>query len=114
MGKKIATVFWGLVSAFAFILGVITFLYAASVPGRYNLYSASAVQISQVYSEATYHALMGIGAILIALFIQLISHFDAPNRNPQLTAIASELEETKKLVARVGALIQTSKKPPKP
>lgn len=114
MGKKIAKIFWGLFSAIAFIAGSLTILYAASIPGRYNLYSASAVQISQVYSEATYHALMGIGAILIATFIQLLSHFDAPGSNPQLTAIATELGETRKLIARIGTMIWESRQPPAP
>ncbi len=51
----------------ATILGVLLLIFAAFTPSRYSLGFASAVQVSQVYSEAAFYALLGIGALLFAI-----------------------------------------------
>ncbi len=47
----------------------LVFLYdAVTLPYRFNLFDASAIQITQVYSEATYNAVMVVALMVVALF----------------------------------------------
>ena len=48
------------------LAGVYFFMNALTIPARYTLSAASAVQITQVYSEATYNGIMAVAAFTLA------------------------------------------------
>ena len=48
------------------IVGLGALLYAFLLPKSYSLSTASAVQATQIYTEAGYWALLGIGALIFA------------------------------------------------
>lgn len=53
----------------AWLGGVVLFVVAFTTPGKYPLAQASAPQVAQVYSEATYYAILAVGAFLAGLFL---------------------------------------------
>ena len=109
MVRKITKVIFSLFSLLAFMAGVLTLFYAAGIPGRYNLYSASAVQATQVYSEATYSVLLALGYLLTAVFIQLLIYFDAAGEKSQIQSMSNEVHETRIMVGRIGGFLQKNK-----
>lgn len=106
MLRKIGIALFQLLSMIAFTVGFIYLLNAASIPGSYRLFNASAVQITQVYSEATHTALLGLGYLLVAIFIQLALYFGYPRENTQISDLHDEVFELKKLVGRIGSMLQ--------
>lgn len=49
--------------------GIVLFVIAFITPGKYPLALASAPQVAQVYSEATYYAALSVAAFLAGLFL---------------------------------------------
>lgn len=49
--------------------GVVLFIIAFITPNKYAMLSASAVQTTQVYSEALYYAGLAIAAFLSGVFL---------------------------------------------
>lgn len=62
-----------LISAVALLAGLALLGVAFITPRNYNLAAASAVQVSQVYGEATYYAVMGVGVLLFAILLAVAS-----------------------------------------
>lgn len=62
-----------LLSAIALMWGVITFFTALGIPNRYSLYGASAVQATQVYSEATFLIAQAIALFVFVGVMQLVT-----------------------------------------
>jgi hypothetical protein len=60
-----------LVSALLLAWGIFTFFSASAFPGEYSLYDASAVQITQVYSEATFLMLKAVTLFVLAAVLQI-------------------------------------------
>jgi hypothetical protein len=58
-------------SAIALFWGVITFFTALMFPGRYSLYDSSAVQVTQVYSEATFLMVQAIALFVFGGVLQV-------------------------------------------
>lgn len=54
------------VSALALVGGSALFALALLTPSKYSLSGASAVQISQVYAESTYYAVLAVAAFALA------------------------------------------------
>lgn len=51
-------------------------LYAFIFPAGYNLATASAPQVTQVYSQATYYGVLAIAAGIVGLFLVMTSGRD--------------------------------------
>lgn len=62
--------FVNLLSAVALLAGIGALVYAFTTPGRYALIEASAIQITQVYAEATLYAVIAVGILLVAVVLQ--------------------------------------------
>jgi hypothetical protein len=60
-----------LVSALLLAWGVFTFFSASGFPEQYSLYDASAVQITQVYSEATFLMVKAIALLALVAVLQI-------------------------------------------
>lgn len=67
----VANGFLQLLSAATLLWGIITFLSALTLPGRYSLYSASAPQITQIYTEATFVMAQAIALFTFAGALQI-------------------------------------------
>lgn len=59
----VAIVFW--------FAAVGLFVYAFTLPSGYPLSAASAPQVTQVYSQSTYYAVLAIAAGVIGLFLMV-------------------------------------------
>lgn len=55
-----------IVAAIVFLFGLVMFAGAVNTPGNYHLGGASAIQVGQVYAEATWRATIAIGAFVMA------------------------------------------------
>lgn len=71
LAPNIANAFLQLLAFIALAWGIITFIAALQIPGRYSLYDASAVQATQVYTEAAFIMLQAIALFLFAGVMQL-------------------------------------------
>lgn len=60
-----------LVAAVALIAGAYFVFQALATPGKYPLSSASAVQATQVYTEAMYYALVATALFLLGILIEV-------------------------------------------
>ncbi len=58
-----------IVAGIALLIGIGYLFTAATFTTGMNLSSASAIQITQVYTQAGFNALMGIGALLVAVVL---------------------------------------------
>lgn len=56
-----------ILGAIAMLIGIGYLLTAATFMSGVNLTSANAIQVTQVYTQASYNALMGIGALLVTV-----------------------------------------------
>ena len=61
----------GLLGALALLVGIGFGLWSAATPALFPLADASAVQITQVYSIASYRALLSIASFLFVLIMLL-------------------------------------------
>lgn len=59
-------------SALALLWGIVTFFAALMFPGSYSLYNASAPQVTQVYSQATFLMAQAIALFVFVGVIQLV------------------------------------------
>lgn len=55
-----------IIGAVTLSIGMLLFIIAFTVPARYPLMNASALQITQVYAEATFYALLAVGAFVFS------------------------------------------------
>ena len=106
MVRKIANGIFQIFSLLALIAGVFTLMIAAGIPTKYSLYSASAIQISQVYSEATYTALMALGFLLLSAVIQLMLYFTHQKENLDLKAMSHDVSQLRRVVALISDIIR--------
>ena len=68
----IVTAITQLIAIFAFVVGTLYLWQAAMTLNRYYIgYSTSAVQITQIYSEGMFYALVAIGMFVFATLIQV-------------------------------------------
>lgn len=58
-----------LLAGVCWLAGLVLVGIALSTPGKYPLAMASAAQISQVYAEASYYALIAIAAFLSGILM---------------------------------------------
>lgn len=100
MVKKITRGFFNFVSVIAFIWGFGLIIASINTPGQYRMFSSSAVQATQVYSEAIMYALQGCGLILFALFIYLNMHFSS-----QAGIDEDQLEKLTQNTSRTNAIL---------
>lgn len=66
---------------FAFAAGIVGFYYAFNYPRGYNLTTASAIQATQVYAEATYYGVLAITALVTTVVLLLaagLSRYEPP------------------------------------
>lgn len=59
----------GLLSALAMLVGIIFILTSVTLPGRYTLNEASAMQATQVYAMAQHYTLLGIASFAFATLL---------------------------------------------
>ena len=62
------------VGAIVLVGGIIALVKALSTPGSYAINDASAIQISQVYAEATYWAVIAVAAFVLAGVLMLAAN----------------------------------------
>lgn len=67
--KLIVRIFGGL----AFAFGILSLIGSFLMPQMYSLSGASAIQVTQIYTQAIHLALIGIGCILVAILIDQTS-----------------------------------------
>lgn len=84
MIRSIVTSLFRVLSLLAFGGGLVQLGLAILTPRNYVLTSASAVQITQVYSEATYTAALAVGLLMTAAVIQLFLHSETAARHQRL------------------------------
>jgi hypothetical protein len=69
-----------LIGIIAFLGGGYCLYLAITTPIKFNLQLASAVQVTQVYSEATYYGVVAGVLFLLAIFVQLSLTYSATLR----------------------------------
>lgn len=69
-------IFADLLAALASLAGLVCVGLAIYIPRRYDLSSASAIQVTQVYSEAQYYLLIAIAAFLFAVVLEVARNGD--------------------------------------
>lgn len=62
-----------LLAAVALLGGAALFVLAIQTPGKYLMLAKSAVQVSQVYSEATFYGVMAIAAFAAGILLAVSS-----------------------------------------
>lgn len=55
-----------IIGALTLCAGILLFIVAFTTPTKYPLTGASAIQISQVYAEATFYAVLAIAAFVFS------------------------------------------------
>ena len=93
-----------LLSAIALLLGIAYFISAITTPGSYSLRDASAIQISQVYSEALYYAVLCAASFLFGIFLQLTLYFGNYLEQPQ--SIDEEITGIHNTLNKIGRVLQ--------
>lgn len=58
-----------LIAVLCWLTGLALFVVALITPNKYAMLSASAIQTTQVYSEASYYAGLSIAAFLSGIFL---------------------------------------------
>jgi hypothetical protein len=79
--RSIAVGIFHVLSLLAFCAGLMKLFTAAIVPSNYVLSGASAVQVTQVYSEATYTVLIAMAFFVCGASIQLMLYLDDSRRH---------------------------------
>lgn len=88
------------IAAIFFLAGLALLGYAVIYPRTFDLTTASAIQAQQVYVQATYYAVGGIGALLGAIVCML-------------SVVEQRLEQVAQAVQSSGARELTTKDFPK-
>jgi hypothetical protein len=60
-----------LIAVLCWLAGLALFVVAFITPNKYAMLSASAIQTTQVYSEALYYAGLSIAALLSGVFLMV-------------------------------------------
>lgn len=55
-----------IIGALTLVAGILLFIMAFTTPTKYPIATASAIQISQVYAEATFYAVLAIAAFVFS------------------------------------------------
>jgi hypothetical protein len=108
MARKIIESILHLISAIALIWGISLLMAALAMPGQYRLFTASAPQITQVYTEATYYAVEACAMFLLALLLQfaIFAGKSAQGTSPDtLDAISKNTEETNRVLRQLGKVL---------
>lgn len=71
LAPNIANAFLQFLAFIALVWGGVTFFTALTFPGRYSLYGASAPQMTQVYTQATFLMVQAIALFVFAGVMQL-------------------------------------------
>jgi hypothetical protein len=69
--RKIGYIIIELLAFILALVGAVSLYNAYAIPQQYSLFNASAIQITQVYSEASHSALFAIGCFVAAAFLEL-------------------------------------------
>lgn len=104
--RQFGIAFFQLLSVLAFIAGVGYFFSATGTPGQYRMYSASAVQITQVYAEATYYAILSAACIMMGIFIQIALFVGYPRSDETLAEIRKDAAASRSMLGKIGKLMQ--------
>ena len=107
--KKIGNGIFNFLSFIAFFWGTGLILTSIFTPSQYALRSASAVQITQVYSEAMMYGLQGIGLILFSIFIYMNLNISKTSDNSQLDVVVSNTSRTNTLLTNLGKALTKNK-----
>lgn len=94
-----------LISALGFVAGTYYMVQAILEPQGYALRTASAVQITQVYSTASYYALVSIALFAFALVIEL-SSMNNSKVQEQLFQFEVKLQDLTAITRALGKLLQ--------
>lgn len=113
MIRYFAVPFFHLLSLVSLLSGVFSLGLAATITGRYFMDTASAVQITQVYSEGIYTALLGIGSLLITLVIQVMIYVSDPQPKAELTEVRTDVAEIRRVLGLTANMVRkhTQQKP---
>ncbi len=98
-------IIYGLLTAIIMLAGIYFLFQAITTPTLYNLSSASAPQVTQVYSEATYYALVAAASFLLAILLYLAT--STPTKKNQDDQIALTTE-TVAVLTDLGRTIPTN------
>jgi len=66
-----------ILGALALVGGILLFGAALLTPSQYPLASASAIQLSQVYAQATYYAVLSVAAFVFAGVLLIATNDDS-------------------------------------
>lgn len=92
-----------LLLAFALLGGIGFLIQAVTSPSGYNLYSASAPQVTQVYTEAVYYGVVSVAFFLFAILLHLATNATDGKVQSQ---IAESNEETVRVLKAIGRALQ--------
>jgi len=105
MAGKIVGGLFHLVSAAALIWGAVLLFTAVTEPNNYYLRDASAVQVTQVYSEATYYAVTAAALFLLALLLEVVIYVGRPSGAADNANVVQSVEETNRLLRQIGRVL---------
>lgn len=112
------TIFTRLVGALAMLAGIGWMFTAVTYPGSFSLRTASAVQVTQVYSEATYYGVLAIVAFSFAILVELAGRRQAPEVDSErieklLEYIAKTSHEQTGVLRQVGSAVYNQQSDPR-
>ena len=105
MSRMVVYFFHG-IAVIAFLAGCLAVMDANSVPGSYRLYSASAPQVTQVYTEATFEMLRAIAYLLVAIFIEIAIFVGYPQNTKEMKVVKDDIAATRNMVSKIGGMVQ--------
>lgn len=94
-----------LAAAGAFVWGAFQFLSTVIALPRYDLWGASAVQVTQVYTEATYHVASAAALFLLAILLELVVCIRKVGEAQDSGEILRGIEKTNELLHRIEAAL---------
>ena len=93
-------IIYGLLTAIIMLAGIYFLSQAIATPTLYNLRTASAIQITQVYAEATYQALVSGACFLLAILLYLATSTATKEKQENQVELTAETVEILKALGR--------------
>jgi len=105
MFRKIMDAIFHLIAAGALVWGVFQFLMVATTVSSYNLRDASAVQVTQVYSEATYYVASAAALFLLAILLEVVVYVGKADARQDNAEVVKTIEKTNDLLRQIGRVL---------
>lgn len=109
--RKIIVIVLRLISFIAIFAGIIDMLNASQHPNSYQLWNASAVQVTQVYTEAMFMMLEAIALFLFAIAIHVVLIVEESYESKKTShKLLSEMQTSLNKIGHIARSLYVSKK----